>query len=222
MDRRPRQHTHAGRTAERPHRGRSDLRRGRCRGVPAQHPHPVLLHLTDGRHRLHGKSGVPHGQDNAQNRSARQVVHSAYYGIRMQCASRYGHKNAREPQRPPAHHAHHTVHVVLSQTAALSAAHSRHIPKQSGTYAVCRISGRNAYGCGYGKNFQQNTVQKEGSAIRHGAAALQNTDSQKHIDTHVGEGQAVSQEDGNRDSDRIHHHLGFGLLPTRHRVQPGL
>ena len=75
--------SHGGRAAEGFAGRRRDRRRGRCNCLPAQHPDPVLLHLLYGRYRLHGACFIHHGPPDAQNRVAREIIHSAYHGFRL-------------------------------------------------------------------------------------------------------------------------------------------
>ena len=77
------QQPHVRRTAEGPAGGRHPGRCGRCYRVPAQYLDTLRFHLVDGRLRLYGTRCVHHGQNHAQDGTARQVVHPDDYGIRV-------------------------------------------------------------------------------------------------------------------------------------------
>ncbi len=121
---------YARRTAKRPNRRRHYRRRRRCDSVPAQHPHPLLLHIVYGRLGLYGPRGIHHGQGNAPHWRPWQVVHSSCHGLRLQCARHPCLEKHREQIKPHNHRADKSFHVVLGPTAYLRTA-LRHI--------LCRI-----------------------------------------------------------------------------------
>ena len=76
----------------RPH-DRRHHRWGRERaGVPPEHRAALLLHIASRGFRLYGEGGIHHGQADAQDGAAREVLHTDDYGIRMQCPGNHGHK----------------------------------------------------------------------------------------------------------------------------------
>ena len=115
-----------------PDRQRNHQRSGGRDRFPAEHPDPVLFYLADGRYRLHGTGGFHHGQTDAQDRTARQIVHSAADGLRLQRSGHHGHAHARKPKRPADDHADHSVHVVQRPAAGLRPADLRLFPSNQG------------------------------------------------------------------------------------------
>ena len=73
----------AGRNAQRYDCRRHNRRRGRRDSVPAQYIDSILLHLVYGGFGLHGTCRIYNGQADAQDRTSRQIVHTACHGIRM-------------------------------------------------------------------------------------------------------------------------------------------
>ncbi len=74
---------------------RRDRRRGKRDRLPAQYHHPLPVHLLHGGFRLSGPRSIHHGSRDAPHRTARQVVHSAGDGFRMQRAGHYGHARSK-------------------------------------------------------------------------------------------------------------------------------
>ena len=101
----------ARRPAERHDSRRRHSRRRGGDSVPAANPHPVCLHLVHGRLRLHGPRGLHHGQADAQDGSARQIIHTADNGLRVQRSRHYGHPHDREPPQP----AHHNPRIAADE-----------------------------------------------------------------------------------------------------------
>ena len=59
------------------------------------------------------------------------------------------------------------------------------------------------------------SVQEGRNAVRHGAAALSYADVQGHLPPYVGEGSAVSPQDGRYHYGGIHRYLGhWDIIPT--------
>ena len=112
MDRRRGGRAAARRAAPRPAGRRRHRRRGGRDRFPAQHYDPLPLHLVHGGFGLPGPRGVHHGPRDAPHRSAREIVHPADHGLRLQRARDHGLPDHRKPQQPPDNHTHYAVHVM--------------------------------------------------------------------------------------------------------------
>ena len=140
------------RPAERPRRGRHHRRCGGSYRLSAQYPYPLSVHIPHGGFRLYGPCGIHYGQDNAQDRPARQVVHSARHGLRMQRTGHYGHAYHREQKQPVDYHSDKPLHVVQRTAAGPFVAVGRRLLPGPCRYgAVLPLSVGYRSGCHYGE-----------------------------------------------------------------------
>ena len=119
--------------------------------LSAQYPYPLSVHIPHGGFRLYGPCGIHYGQDNAQDRPARQVVHSARHGLRMQRTGHYGHAYHREQKQPVDYHSDKPLHVVQRTAAGLCAVGRRLLPGPCRYGAVLPLSVGYRSGCHYGE-----------------------------------------------------------------------
>ena len=176
---------------------------------------PQILILY-GRLWLHVESRVHHGPPDAQDGTPRQVVHPAHYGIRMQRACCHGDTYHREPPFTPHHHAHTSNDELLGTIADIHNDDGdvlRHrIPKHHHDIALPH---RHCHGSHNEPRLQQMAYQRRRHPVRHGAATLPFPDHPCHTAPHVGERQAVSQEDGWHNPRGKRHRVGTRILPPR-------
>ena len=111
---------------KRPPGRRHHRRRRRRHRIPAQHPHPLCMHLVHGRLRLHGPSRLHHGQTHAPTGSARQVIHTARNGIWLHRTLHNGHTLHRKPFEPTHHHTHQPLCELLGPTPPSTCCSSAH------------------------------------------------------------------------------------------------
>ena len=216
MDRRSRKQLHARRTAQ-----GYDCRRNYwwcrfCHRVPATDSDSLLLHILHGGFRLHGKGSIHHGQDNAQDGTARQVVHTTDNGVRMQRSCRDGNQNHRE-QAQPAHYDDDSSDDELLRPTTYLYNDYRNILRpgiQVGNNDLA-LYGWNSHVHNHEPHLQPLSHQGRGHPVRDGAATLPFPNMEGHGKTHVGERKTVSQENGRSHPRSQHNCLGLGIFSTR-------
>ena len=85
-------------------------------------------------------------------------------------------------------------------------------PEQCELCAVSNLCHRHSVGSGHGTSFLPLSGERRRYAVCHGAAALSYADVQGHLPPYVGEGGAVSPQDGRHHYGGIHRYLGIGIL----------
>ena len=150
---------------------RRDRRRGKRDRLPAQYHHPLPVHLLHGGFRLSGPRSIHHGSRDAPHRTARQVVHSAGDGFRMQRAGHYGHAHDRKPFEQAHHGAHHPLHVVQRAVADLHPLRRNLLSRPRRAGALRTIPAGHRVGGGHGAADAAVPLQGRRDAVRHGAAA---------------------------------------------------
>ena len=91
---------------------RHHRRRGGGHRLPAQHHDPLPVHLVHGGFGLSGARRVHHGSRDAPHRPARQIVHPADHGLRLQRPGHHGLPDDREPKQQADNHTHNPLHVM--------------------------------------------------------------------------------------------------------------
>ena len=217
MDRRRGGRAAARGAAPRPAGRRRYRRRGGRDRLPAQHYDPLPLHLVHGGFGLPGPRGVHHGPRDAPHRSAREIVHPADHGLRLQRARDHGLPDHRKPQQPPDNHTHYAVHVMQRANTDLPpvGGHVLRRRRRNGDAGPLRAGDR--AGRRYGAADAAVPFPGGRDAVRDGAAALPPPDVENHAQPHVGQVCAVPQEDGRHDPDRFGHRVVFELLPPHGR-----
>ena len=165
--------------------------------------------------RLYGEGGVHHGQIDAQDGTAWQVVHPSDYGIRLQCARRDGHPHYREQALAHYHHAHSSDDELFGATAYLYNDYGdvlrREIPESDYHQPLCA---RHIHRRGDEPHLQQMACEGRRYPICHGASSLSNAHGKGYRETYMGERQAVSEEDGRCHPRGKYHHLGTWIFPA--------
>ena len=156
---------------------------------------------------LHGKSFIPMVMGFGCN------VHSHGDGLRLQRPGHHGYPQHREPEIPPHHHRHHPVHVLRGPAADFRLVRGRFLPAQCGDGAPghlltgCRACHPERQGAGALR-------QGRRPSFRDGTPAVPRPYRQSHLAPYLGEGPAVSGEDGYGHPPVLHRHLVPGLLPA--------
>ena len=88
----------------------------------------------------------------------------------------------------------------------------RLLPEQCELCAVGNLCHRYSVGSAHGTHFLPLPGERGRYTVRHGAAALSYADVQGHLPPYVGEGSAVSPQDGRYHYGGIHRYLGIGIL----------
>ena len=211
----------AGRSVERPARGRRNRRRGKRHRVPAEYHDPIPVHRFHGGFGLPGSRSLHHGPDHAPHRTARQVVHSAHHGFRLQRTGHHGHAHDRKPQQPAHHRTARPLHVVQRPHSYLYPA-DRHVLRRLRQLGDARtVSAGNRRGRHHGPTDAPLSVQEGRNAVRHGAAALSGPDNAGYAVAHVGSLRAILAQDGRADSNRFGGGLVLELLSDAGRSRPG-
>ena len=185
-------------------------------------PQILILYFLYGGLRLYGARRLHHGQAHAQDGAARQVVHSAHYGFRLQRSCGYGNKNHREQTQPTGYDAGASDDELFGTTTYLynddRLVLRRQIPL--GGYDVA-LSHRYCNGSAVGAPLFKNHRERRGHTFRNGTAALSLPNVEGNRPPYVGKRQAISEEDGRNHSRCIYHRVGIGLLPLTRRPQYG-
>ena len=199
-----------GHDSRRHHRGR-----GSCDSLPAADTHPLLLHLLYGGQRLHVARSVYHGPSDAQDGTPRQIVHPPHHGLRLQCAGSDGHAYHREPPQPSGHHAHPADDELLGATAHLCHDY-RHLlcAELPAAHHVVALSRGHRDGGDTEPRLLPLCHQGRRYTLCDGAATLPLPHLEGHWPPYVGEGQAVSAQDGRHHHGGVDSGLGFGLFPS--------
>ena len=130
-----------------------------------------------------------HGQANAQDGTARQVVHPAHHGLWMQRASRNGNTHYREPTLTPYYNAHPATHELLGTLPYIHYDYRNHV---CSAISLCHhdvaISCGHRHGCHNEPTVQQDSVQRRGHSVCYGTSTLPIPYSQGHWSTYMAEG----------------------------------
>ncbi len=187
--RRHHRHAAARRPAARYALRRRDRRCGSSDSVSAADTYSLHVHILHGGQRLHGASCFHHGQAHAQDGSPRQIVHSAYHGLRLQRAGDNGYAHHREPTVAAYHHARTAANELFGPTTYLYN-DSRHVLRTAislvGAYLALRR--RHPHGRNRKPSAQPLCGERRRHTLRHGASALPFPHLQGHTSPHVGEG----------------------------------
>ena len=163
-------------------------RRGQCDRVPAPDSDSLFFHLADGGLWLHGASRFHHGQADAQDGTARQVVHPTHHGLRLQRSGCDGHPHHREPTVEDHHDDDTTVHVVLGPSA-----HLHHDCRNILLHAESLVGDAVALCCRHHRSRRRQQVvliaghQGRGHPLRDGAPPLPLADAEGYLATYMGE-----------------------------------
>ena len=214
LDRRCRERAAARRGAARPAFGRRDRRRGVGDRLPAADHDPLPLHLVHGGLGLPRPRSLHHGPRDAPHRPARQVVHPAHHGLRLQRAGHHGLPHHRKPQQPSDYHTHYAVHVMQCTTSDLHPRCRDLLPGQRRAGHDGALPAGHRGGRRHGTPHAALPLPGRRNTLRHGVAALPPADLENNPLAHVGQVCAVPQEDGRHDPHRLAHRLVPELLST--------
>ena len=217
MDRQRRGRAPSCRAPARPAGRRHHRRRGGGHRLPAQHHDPLSVHLVHGGFGLSGARRVHHGPRDAPHRPARQIVHPADHGLRLQCPGHHGLPDDREPKQQADNHTHNPLHVMQCPNTDLPPARRDVLRRrrQSGDdRALC--AGSRA-GRRHGTPDAALHVPGGRNALRHGTAALPPADMEDDAHPHVGQMRAIPAQDGRHDPDRFDGRMVPELLPPQRR-----
>ena len=172
----------------------------RCRlghRLPAANPHPLFLHLADGRFGLYVACRLHYGQVDAPNGTARKIVHPAHYGLRLQRACRDGHAHHRKPPVTPDYDDDSAVYVVFGSTTYLYYDYGhvfrRPIPLAGDDFALRHRHSDVGRGQSH---FLAVRHQGRGHAVRDGTAALPYADGEGDWPPYVGKRQGIPEKNG--------------------------
>ena len=217
------QQHNARRAVERPHHRRSNRGRWKRNSLPAQHNDTIPVHIIPRGLGLSGASSLYNGQGNAQDRAARKIVHPSGNGIRMQRPGSNGRPHHRESQQPSDNDTDTPVHVVQRTNTHIHTADRNILPRPRRNNTDAVLLGRNNNGGNNGETDAAFPVQDGRNPVRNGTSAIPAAVALHHRNPHVGQMQAIPQEDGRPDTCRIGNSMVFKLLShaRRTRIHPG-
>ncbi len=162
---------------------------------------------------LHGPGRLRHGPLHALDGAARQVVHAAAAGLRLQRAGHPGDAHHRGPQGP---HAHHDAHPVRALHRAIGGAGlpGAGLLRRGGGLGGGRAGGGQPHPPGHrGRDGEQGGLQGGEERLHHGDAALPRAQRPHHRPVRVAEHPRVHEEGRYAHRDRLGHRVGAGELP---------
>ena len=132
----------------------------------------------------------------------------------MQRSRNHGLAHHREPQGTAGHNAHQPADVVQRPSAHLPGPDRRVLPLQSQSGASFHLCHRHPAGRTHGARLHQIHRERRRQSVCDGTSALPDADRQSCGTPHLGQRQAIPQENGRHHHDRFHHHLVLGYYPN--------
>ena len=169
-------------------------------GVHSADSHIISFHLADGGFGIYGTCGIHYGQVDAQNGTARKVVHPDADGIRLQRPGHYGNTHHREPQQPHHNGTDYPIYVVQRATAGADTVRRCILPTPRGISAYGALPAGNSCCNSNRKTVETGEVPQGRDSVCDGVATLPLAHTARHIAPYVGEVRTVHKEDRHSDS----------------------